>query len=162
MQVHEMYKKIYIPYKFSFSDPQKDLENEEYDAHYFTLESKNILFRKAKITPKKIGVFVAMYKRNQAGITIPYLSTDNFDTAIISCSNNDASGLFIFNKKTLIQHNIITHESTEGKRGFRLYPSWSQPTNKQALKTQQWQLQFFINTTTINQETVQNIKNLIS
>lgn len=27
---------------------------------------------------------------------------------------------------------------------MRVYPSWDRPTNKQALKTQEWQLPYFV------------------
>jgi hypothetical protein len=34
-----------------------------------------------------------------------------------------------------------------GKRGFRVYPIWDKPDNKQAEKTQKWQVKHFLDCT---------------
>jgi|GEM_PF-3635531 len=36
----------------------------------------------------------------------------------------------------------MTH-GKKGKMAIRVYPPWTTPTVKQAIKTQQWQLQYF-------------------
>ena len=49
----------------------------------------------------------------------------------------------VFPKSILITKEIVITEKKDGKRGFRVYPVWTTPTNKQAEKTQQWQLDYF-------------------
>jgi hypothetical protein len=44
----------------------------------------------------------------------------------------------------LIKKGIISAAKKKGKRGFRVYPIWDETKNKQAQKTQKWQLDFFI------------------
>jgi hypothetical protein len=39
---------------------------------------------------------------------------------------------------------IVSYKKNEGKRGFRVYPPWSLPTNKTAQSTQKWQLEYFL------------------
>ena len=38
----------------------------------------------------------------------------------------------------------MTSIKKEGKRGFRVYPNWVKPENKQAEKTQNWQQDYFV------------------
>lgn len=124
---------------------QPDFECEEYFGHNFQLNHHNIKFRKAKITPKKIGHFVTLWKRNpESKQTQPFTSEDPFDFYIIFCDRDNKSGFFFFPKQILIQKNILTTLSKDGKRGFRVYPTWDSPENKQAVKTQNWQKDFFI------------------
>ena len=52
-------------------------------------------------------------------------------------------GQFVFPKKELISKGIISTSIKVGKRGFRVYPVWDKPLNKQAIKTQDWQLKYF-------------------
>ena len=40
--------------------------------------------------------------------------------------------------------SILSKPGKEGKRGFRVYPDWDKVENKQAEKTQKWQLEFFL------------------
>jgi hypothetical protein len=123
-----------------------DLECEEYLGYNFQLNQFFIKFRKAKITPKKIGQFVTLWKRNpESRQTEPFEIADHFDFYIILAALNDKSGFFFFPKNILAQKQILTTSSKEGKRGFRVYPDWDIPENKQAEKTKEWQKKFFIN-----------------
>ncbi|MDF2552316.1 MAG: hypothetical protein K0R77_1591 [Chryseobacterium sp.] len=123
----------------------QDPECEEYFGHSFRLDHSSIKFRKAKITPKKIGQFVTLWKRNLSSKqTEPFTFEDPFDFYIIACENNEKFGFFFFPKNIMSQKQILTTVSREGKRGFRVYPDWDFPQNKQATKTQTWQKNFFI------------------
>lgn len=62
-------------------------ESQEYDACTFDLYDKHIHYRTAKITPKKIGLFVTFWKRSGAGPIEPFDVTDQFDFLIVSASN---------------------------------------------------------------------------
>ena len=102
-----------------------------------------IIFREAKITPKKIGHFVSVWRRNELGVTQPYELTDEFDFYIIKCQSGNKIGQFVFPKDELAKREIVTTKESEGKRGFRVYPPWDKAENKQAIKTQAWQLNYF-------------------
>ncbi|MCL2586774.1 MAG: MepB family protein [Firmicutes bacterium] len=100
------------------------------------------IFRKSKITPKKIGQFVTIYKRTN-GFNMPFDSTDNFDFIVIEVVEGDYRGRFKFGKEVLIKNGVITHGETRGKMGLRLYPPWIKPAAKQAINSQKWQLPHF-------------------
>ncbi len=121
----------------------KNTESKEYRACSYTIDGMNIIERTAKITPKKIGQFVTCWKRNADGVTEPHKETDAIDFFIIKINSGENSGEFKFPKAALIKHGILSTATKGGKRGFRVYPVWDSPTSKQALKTQQWQLDFF-------------------
>ena len=101
------------------------------------------IVREAKITPKKIGQFVSIWKRNNEGITGPRHVNDDFEFLIIHCTAGKNRGQFIFPKSILIEKEIISTTEKEGKRGFRVYPPWDEPQSKQAIKTKACQVKFF-------------------
>ncbi|MBO9673636.1 MAG: MepB family protein [Sphingobacteriaceae bacterium] len=135
---------VYIPLNYQFRNLQIENESQEYAACTFELNRLKIKHRLSKITPAKTGQFVTIWKRNEAGITTPFHEQDEFDLLIISVNSADHSGHFIFPKNILVQHKIITAKGIEGKRGIRVYPPWDVVTNKQAEKTQQWQVPYFL------------------
>ena len=124
----------------------QDTDCEEYSGYNFQLQQLNIKYRKAKVTPKKNGLFVTLWKRNIKGQTEPFNHNDQFNFYIIAGEHSDKSGYFIFPRLLLAEKHILTSDSKEGKRGFRVYPVWDIPQNKQAEKTQKWQLEYFIDT----------------
>ena len=121
-----------------------DAESAEYAACTFTLGGKPVLYRSSKTTPKKIGQFVTLWKRNTKGITEPFSSSDPFDFIIISARSGDNFGQFIFPKSVLLEKGIVSSNTKEGKRGIRVYPPWDKPTSRQAEKTQHWQVLYFL------------------
>lgn len=136
--------RLYDPCGFVFTHPVLLAEGKEYGACRFQLNGKTVQHRVAKITPTKTGQFVTLWKRNEEGITAPYDQSDDLDLAIITVRKEGLLGQFVFPKVVLIQQTILTHNGKEGKRGFRVYPSWDQVANKQAEQTQRWQLRYFI------------------
>ncbi|MTG98997.1 MULTISPECIES: MepB family protein [Myroides] len=127
-----------IPCDFKF--PR---ETSEYNACSFTLENKNIIYRKAKLTPKKVGLFVAIWERDEDGQTRPYSNDDDFDFLLIDIDSPSIKGFFLYPKNTLIELNIISSEQTQGKRGMRVYPTAEDNMNKQATKTYKSHLPYF-------------------
>lgn len=119
-------------------------EGKEYCAKEFELDGMKCMYREAKITPKKIGQFVTLWNRNSDGITQPFCDTDSFEWVFIVTKTTEELGVFIFPKSVLINQKILTSSKGEGKRGFRVYPSWDIAKNKQAIKTQIWQLNHFV------------------
>jgi len=104
------------------------------------VERKKIICRSSKTTPKKVGQFVTFWKRNIKGITGPYSETNKIDFYVINVKSGNRFGQFVFPKSELINKEIIRTEGKDGKRGFRVYPKWDTPKNKQAEKTQKWQV----------------------
>ncbi|MCX8534021.1 MepB family protein [Chryseobacterium luquanense] len=144
-ELEQLQNSVFSKFNLIISHLQPDSECEEYFGNSFQLNQFSIKFRKAKITPKKIGQFVTLWKRNpESKQTEPFTSEDPFDFYIVLCEQGKKSGFFFFSKQILIQKNIITTLSQDGKRGFRVYPIWDSPENKQAIKTQNWQKDFFI------------------
>lgn len=135
---------LFHPLGVSIADVKTMDESVDYDAHTFRANSHLVIFRKAKITPKKIGQFVTIWKRNLGKITVPYDIKDDFSCLMILVEREAKVGIFIFPKSILHLHNIISDITSDGKRGFRVYPTWDLPTNKQALSSQIWQSVFFI------------------
>lgn len=123
---------------------ETELESQVYFAHNFKLDEQKVKFRMAKITPKKTGQFVAIWKRNNKGTTEPFDVSDNIDVYLIATRKGRQFGLFIFPKAVLYEHGIISSKTTEGKRGIRVYPPWDPTTSRQAHKTQLWQTRYFL------------------
>jgi hypothetical protein len=128
------------------SQPMPELESSEYGACTFSLNNLNIRFRTAKITPAKTGQFVTLWKRINQGPIQPFDSSDSIDLFIISTRKDNHFGLFIFPKSIFIDKEIVS-DKKEGKRAIRVYPPWDITTSKQAQKTQNWQLDYFLEIT---------------
>ena len=135
---------VYDKCGFDLTDLKQNLESKEYGACSFVLNGKTIQQRISKITPTKTGQFVTIWKRNENGITAPFDNSDDFDFVIITARNDNNFGQFIFPKSVLADNGIITQNGKEGKRGIRVYPPWDIVTNKQAMKTQNWQTKYFL------------------
>ncbi|MBD3581151.1 MepB family protein [Flavobacterium selenitireducens] len=135
---------IWNPLGFIFSDGQADVGSREYDGCVFALDSCRILYRKAKITPRKTGQFATLWKRNHENKTTPYHLDDDFDCCIIAVEQNEKFGIFVFPKQVLASHGIIGSGRKPGKRGFRLYSDFDITLSKQAQSTKSWMKDFFV------------------
>lgn len=135
---------VYNPCKFKCSPPIAETESTEYGAYEFNLNSFNIRFRIAKITPTKTGQFVTLWKRTGKGPIQPYDSSDPVDFFIISVRNAKYFGQFVFPKSILCEENIFSKNGKGGKRAIRVYPPWDKTMSKQAKKTQEWQMKYFL------------------
>lgn len=130
---------------YSISTIISDNECTGYSGCSFTAGDIRFIFRKAKITPKKNGQFVTLWKRNiSSKKTEPFNGEDPFDFCIIITEWHNLFGFFLFPKTILCENKIITTPSATGKMAFRVYPVWDNPGSLQAEKTQRWQTAFFI------------------
>ena len=145
--VSETKRQVFDKLGFELKNLCEEKESAAYSAYTFELDHRKIIFRNAKTTPKKIGQFVTLWKRNPNGITEPLALSDDFDFAIINAYFENHHGQFVFPKSVLLEQGIISDNQKQGKRGFRVYPIWDKATNSQASKTQQWQLQYFLEIT---------------
>lgn len=141
------------------TQPQPEAESTEYSAYRFEINKKTICYREAKITPTKTGQFVTLWKRNISGIIEPFDFLDRIDFVIISVRKENSFGQFIFPKAILSEKGIFSTLAKEGKRATRIYPPWDVTTNKQAQKTQQWQLDYFLEISE-NQSIVSRVKKI--
>lgn len=146
-EVFLLQNKIYDICKFKISNIILSNESIEYYACSFVLDDSTIIFRKSKVTPKKVGQFVTFWKRSILGPIEPFHENDIFDFFVINCTSEHNFGQFVFPKSVLVQKGIISSKSKEGKRAFRVYPTWEKTTSKQAEKTQIWQKDYFISLT---------------
>jgi len=119
-------------------------ESQEYFACSYLLNEKRIISRTAKITPKKIGQFVVLWKRIDNGPIKPYHCFDAIDFVVVNVKDENYFGQFIFPKAELIKHDVFSTDLKEGKRAIRVYPPWVKVKSKQAEKTQLWQLKYFL------------------
>lgn len=143
MSLLQKIENLFTTSDFTLTDFVVEKESKEYEGCNFKLNDLKIYFRKAKITPKKEGQFVTFYKRIQSGVIAPFDDEDDFQFLIVNVEFENQRGYFIFPKLLLAQKNILTTSIKDGKRAFRIYSPWDEPKNKQALTSQQWQLDSF-------------------
>ncbi|HSI75147.1 MAG TPA: MepB family protein [Lunatimonas sp.] len=134
---------IYDKCALEISDFMIEEESKEYDACQYNLNGRRIISRTAKITPKKTGQFVTFWKRQGIGPIRPFCEKDQFDLYVVNVRAENKIGQFVFPKSVLINKGIISTARREGKRAFRVYPSWDATASTQAERTQQWQLEYF-------------------
>ncbi len=137
-------EQLYDKLLLQLTDYKEERESKEYNACSFKLNGKSVLSRKAKITPKKVGQFVTIWKRINGGPIQPFDDTDAIDYVVVNVSDADNAGQFVFPKEVLIKQGVISTKAKEGKRAIRVYPPWERAINKQAQKTQQWQQAYFL------------------
>jgi hypothetical protein len=135
---------VYKPCRFNYSQPVVEPESAEYGACEFKLNDFMIKFRVAKITPTKTGQFVTLWKRINKGPIQPYDVSDLIDFFVVSVRKDDHFGQFIFPKAVLSEQGVLSTKGQGGKRAIRVYPPWDKDLNRQATKTQQWQLKYFL------------------
>ncbi len=70
--------------------------------------------------------------------------SDDISFAIIHVSDGINHGQFIFDQKILISKGVMSKNNQDGKRAIRVYPAWTTPIAKDAIKTQAWQLKYFL------------------
>ncbi len=134
---------IYDKCSFKISDFKTESEGKGYYACQFKLNELNILSRNGRITPRKTGQFLTCWKRNKNGTIEPFNEYDPIDFYIVNVQAGDKAGQFVFPKALLVNKGILSTVKKDGKRGFRVYPKWDNPTSQQARRTQKWQLDYF-------------------
>ncbi|EJQ12742.1 hypothetical protein IE3_03151 [Bacillus cereus BAG3X2-1] len=142
--VKKLDKMIYKPNNLFITNQKEEKQNSEYAGGIFQLNNRSIRFRVSKITPNKIGQFVSFWEkdasmRNQA---FSYDSAPNL--LVITCIADNKLGQFIFPKEILLKEKILKTQNQKGKMALRVYPIWDKPVSNQAKKSQQWQLQYFV------------------
>ncbi|MBU3109054.1 MepB family protein [Clostridium gasigenes] len=151
---------LYKPNHLLINNLKEENQNSDYGAGVFQLNSKSIRFRVAKITPNKIGQFVAFWEKDDKNKNQPFSYNQSPDLLVINTFKDNHFGQFIFPKEVLIKKGILKTNEQDGKMAIRVYPSWDTPTNKQAIATQKWQLIYFIDISDTNKLLNQEILRL--
>lgn len=149
---------VFNALELKFTHLVKDAASEQYFGCSFQLGQLRVKFRMAKITPRKTGQFVALWKRNVQGQTEPFDRNDPFDFYIIGTKQENNFGFFLFPKKILVEKKILTDKLKVGKRGFRIYADWDASKSKQAKQTQDWQSQYFVDLSENLEKGMENIE----
>jgi hypothetical protein len=139
----EAQQRVYEPSKLTVHNPVAETESKEYGAFDFQMNGLRIKFRVAKTTPTKVGQFVTLWKRVDKGPIQPFDQSDPIDFFVISVRHLTHFGQFVFPKAVLLEKGVISKEGVGGKRAMRVYPPWDLCDNKQAKRTQSWQLLYF-------------------
>lgn len=128
--------------------PGREEESAEYGACRLGIANSRVAFRVAKTTPTKIGQFVTIWKRPDPAAEIaPLDSEDGVDFVVVSVADATHHGHFVFDKLALLKHGVMSRDGEGGKRAIRVYPPWSVPVVKEAIRTQQWQMRYFVGLT---------------
>lgn len=142
LAMHGLYRQAGVAPRHT---PEREQESGEYGACRFDLEGRAVVFRVAKTTPTKIGQFVTLWKRAAPSDKIaPLDSGDGVDVVVVSVADATRRGQFVFDQQALLKYAVMSHDGQGGKRAIRVYPPWSKPVAKDAIKTQQWQLRYFV------------------
>lgn len=140
----ERYLEIYDDLNLKVVELTYEKESQEYGACRFLLNNLFICFRIAKITPTKLGQFVTLWKRSKDGPIAPFDINDPIDLFVIGVKSDTQEGQFIFPKQILFEKGYVSKNGQGGKRAIRVYPEWEKPVSAQAIKTQKWQMKFFV------------------
>ncbi|AMA00538.1 MepB family protein [Corynebacterium glutamicum] len=116
--------------------PHSEEQHSDYEAGTVLLGSETWHIRTARVTPTKPGAFVAFWTRNKQGETCPFDTSEACAGLLIFVQDESNFGVFRFTREQLEQQGITRSTKRPGKRGFRVYPSWSGNLNAQAKKTQ--------------------------
>lgn len=126
------------------SAPDAETDNGDYGAARLRAGAAELRYRAARITPKKAGAFVAVWRRAADGGTEPFPDDDGVSALVVGVQEGAAAGFFFIPAATLRARGISSVGGRGGKRGFRLYPPWVAPSSAQARVTQAWQLACFV------------------
>ncbi|MET0854216.1 MAG: MepB family protein [Microterricola sp.] len=125
------------------SEPHADATNADYGAQLLTIDGLRARMRSGRVTPRKVGLFVAVWERADDGTTRPFAHEGDMELLLVIVRDGARLGLFTFPREALREHGILSVAGEGGKRGFRLYPPWSETSNAQAQRTQRWQQCYF-------------------
>lgn len=116
-----------------------ETQSSDYEAGLVLLESGLWRLRTARITPTKPGAFVALWRRLDDGNTAPFGADDPAVGLHVFVEEQNHFGVFQFAAEQLASLGISQTGQSPGKRGFRVYPSWSTDLNRQASRSQKAQ-----------------------
>lgn len=105
---------------------------------------------------------MTLWKRLGNSPIQPYDMDDSIDFFVICARKENHFGQFVFPKFALLKHDVISIKGKGGKRAIRVYPPWEKSLNRQAQKTQNWQIEYFLNISKDNSIDYNRVKKLYS
>ncbi|ALE06161.1 MepB domain containing protein [Arthrobacter sp. ERGS1:01] len=136
--------RVFDPAGLDCADVVPEPESSDYCAHILTLGGRSAVFRAAKTTPTKAGHFVTLWLRSAAGPIRPFDADDGVEQFIVSVTDGERHGLFVFPAPELAARGVMSVDGKGGKRAIRVYAPWVQTSSAQAARTQAWQLRHFL------------------
>lgn len=124
--------------------PQPETQQSDYEAGVVDLGGERWRIRTARITPKKPGAFVAVWRRDERGETTPFAAKDAASGLMVFAREGERFGAFRFTRADLVRLGVTSSDEQPGKRGFRVYPSWNTGLNASAARTQRAQASAFL------------------
>lgn len=121
------------------SDAVAEEQGSDYESGVVEIGGGSWRIRTARVTPTKLGAFVAVWRRAPGGSTEPFSSADECDGLLVFVKDGARFGAFAFTREHLVNLGIVQSSRHPGKRGFRVYPSWCESLNAQATRTQRAQ-----------------------
>lgn len=118
-------------------------QNQAYEGLTFNLRDKSYRSRRAKKTPNKKGYFVVFWEKDAQNKNQPYTFESAPDQLIVLVLDDKKQGIFLFPKKVLLEQGILMNQTSKGKMGIRVYPTWESELNTSAQRTQKWQAVYF-------------------
>ena len=107
---------LYEPNHLTIKNILEETQNSDHGAGIFQLNSKSVRFRVAKITPTKIGQFVAFWEKDEANKNQAFSYDNATDLLVINTfGRNGIYGQFVFPKEVLLKQNILKTSKTKGK-----------------------------------------------
>lgn len=117
-------------------------QNSDYESGRIEIDGEAWHIRTARNTPTKPGAFVAFWRRDESGRTVPFAIDDPAAGLLVFVQQEGRRGVFRFTAEHLAELDVTTGRGA-GKRGFRLYPSWCEGLNPQAVAAQRAQAPAF-------------------
>ncbi|PJJ45576.1 hypothetical protein ATK23_2859 [Glutamicibacter mysorens] len=127
----------------SYGEVTPEEQQSDYQAGVTELDGQRWRIRTARITPTKPGGFVAIWHRDETGTTAPYESEEGLRGVMVFIEEAGCFGVFRFTQQHLEELGVFASASAPGKRGFRVYPSWTAGLKGQAKESQNSQLPAF-------------------
>lgn len=152
---------VFTDLGFDCSSVLIESENVKYGAAILSVGQSTVRFRVGKVTPKKEGLFVAVWSRGIRGLTEPLPVEDAADVLVVTAMNGSRCGIFGFPKEVLVERDIFSVNGIGGRRGFRVYPPWSITASSQAKKSQKWQCEYFLEVGDRSTSDAQRLKQLV-
>ncbi|MEB4615596.1 MepB family protein [Leucobacter sp. M11] len=107
--------------------------------------ARQLRIRTARLTPKKTGLFVAIWTRRADGSSGPVPGDDPSDGVLLFVAEGEHRGAFLVPGRGPDPLGLRANlDGSGGKRGVRLYPPWSQAESAQAGRSQHAQAPFFV------------------
>lgn len=119
-----------------------EVQNSDYQSGRAQIGEDAWHIRTARNTPTKPGAFVAFWRRDPDGATVPFSNDDGAAGLLVFVEQQGRRGVFRFTRAHLAKLGI-TSGNRPGKRGFRVYPSWCEALNTRATVTQRAQAPAF-------------------